>query len=55
MVFQLCMYERVVTQKIPIFEELKVNSYRENNVLIEQEEFLIQDLDGYLLRFTECK
>ena len=36
-----------------LFVEPKENWYRKNNQLIGNKEFLIKDLDGYLLRFTE--
>ena len=29
-----------------------LNKYESNGELIEQKEFLVQDPDGYLLRFT---
>lgn len=37
----------------PIFVEPKENWYRKNNQLLGNKEFLIKDLDGYLLRFAE--
>ena len=36
-----------------LFAELKDNWYRKNNKLLGCREFLIQDPDGYLLRFSE--
>lgn len=41
------------SNKYPIFAKPKENWYRQNNQLIGNKEFLVQDLDGYLLRFTE--
>ena len=38
----------------PIFVEPKENWYRQDNQLLGNKEFLIQDPDGYLLRFAEC-
>ena len=35
-----------------IFEELKINKYQVENEIYEDKEFLIQDPDGYLLRFN---
>ncbi len=46
------LYKHVLELGIPIFQELKINEYRENNTIIVQKEFLIQDPDGYLLRFA---
>jgi catechol 2,3-dioxygenase-like lactoylglutathione lyase family enzyme len=37
----------------PIFVEPKENWYRQNNKLLGNKEFLVQDPDGYLLRFAE--
>lgn len=34
------------------YSELKVSKYRVDNVVYEDKEFLIQDSDGYLLRFN---
>ena len=36
-----------------LFREPKDNWYRVNNMLTGCREFLVQDLDGYLLRFSE--
>ena len=47
------LYQRVLAGNVPVFRELTVHEYRENDALIIQKEFLIQDPDGYLLRFTE--
>ena len=47
------LYQRVLENQIPVFRELTVNEYRENDSVIIQKQFLIQDPDGYLLRFTD--
>ena len=46
------LYQRVLDHQIPVFKELTVHQYRENDEIIIQKEFLLQDPDGYLLRFT---
>ena len=46
------LYQRVLDHHVPVFREMKVSQYRENDTMIIQKEFLIQDPDGYLLRFT---
>ena len=33
--------------------DLKVNEYRIDNVVFQDKEFLVQDPDGYLLRFND--
>ena len=45
-------YEEVKNKNIKIFMKLKVNKYVVNDVIYEDKEFLIQDPDGYLLRFN---
>lgn len=45
-------YQRILDRNISVFRELTVNEYREGDSIIRQKEFLIQDPDGYLLRFT---
>ena len=47
------LYKRVLDAGIAPFRVLKVNSYRSEDGFIVQKEFLIQDPDGYLLRFTD--
>ncbi|MBR5947816.1 MAG: VOC family protein [Clostridia bacterium] len=47
------LYRRVLSNGIEPFRELTVNRYRNGDELIVQKEFLIQDPDGYLLRFTD--
>ena len=46
------LYQRVLNHQVPVFRELTVHEYRENDEIIIQKEFLVQDPDGYLLRFT---
>lgn len=45
-------YEEVKSKDITIFRELKTSKYRVDDVVYEDKEFLIQDPDGYLLRFN---
>ena len=47
------LYSRVLSNEIKPFRELTVNRYRNGDEMIVQKEFLIQDPDGYLLRFTD--
>lgn len=39
--------------KYPLFKEPKENWYRKGDILLGNREFLVQDPDGYLLRFCE--
>ena len=47
------LYEVVKNNKVQIYRELKETLYLCNGSKEIQKEFLIQDPDGYLLRFTE--
>ena len=46
------LYQKVKKLDIPIFRELKVSEYKADDEVYQDKEFLIQDPDGYLLRFT---
>ena len=45
-------YKKVQEQKIKIFVALKVSEYVVDGITYQDKEFLIQDPDGYLLRFN---
>ena len=47
------LYPRVLQSGITPFRELHENHYRNGDKVIIQKEFLVQDPDGYLLRFTD--
>lgn len=47
------LYRKVRAAGIAPFREMKVSRYRKDDEEIIQKEFLIQDPDGYLLRFTD--
>ncbi len=47
------LYRRVLDAGIIPFREMKTSRYRSGEEMIVQKEFLIQDPDGYLLRFTD--
>ena len=47
------IYDKVKLNNIKIFQEVKINKYKVNNIIYEDKEFLIQDPDGYLLRFNQ--
>ena len=46
------MYEELKKKNIKMFKELETNSYRVDDKIYHDKEFLIQDPDGYLLRFN---
>ncbi len=45
-------YQKLKDQKIVFFKKLMINRYRANETIYEDKEFLLQDPDGYLLRFN---
>lgn len=47
------LYNFLMKRKYPVFSELMCNEYEVNGKVYSDKEFLIQDPDGYLLRFTE--
>ena len=46
-------YNNVKASNITLFKDLMISNYRKDNKTIVQKEFLIQDPDGYLLRFCD--
>lgn len=47
------VYNRLIAAGYKITFEIEENWYRQDNKLLGNKEFLIQDPDGYLLRFSE--
>lgn len=45
--------ERLIQNEILLFREPTVNEYQSNETVIKEIEFLVQDPDGYLLRFSQ--
>ena len=46
------LYNNIINKNIKPFKELETHSYRVDDINYEDIEFLIQDPDGYLLRFN---
>lgn len=46
-------YNSLKNFNYPILFDMEENWYRENNKLLGNKEFLVQDPDGYLIRFCE--
>ena len=46
-------YNKLKSKNIKMFRELEMHNYRVDNVTYNDKEFLIQDPDGYLLRFND--
>ena len=47
------IYKKVQYYNYPIFKEIMVNEYQVKNNIYYDREFLLQDPDGYLLRFND--
>ncbi len=47
------LYQRVLDNHVKLYREMKSSVYMAGENVIEQKEFLVQDPDGYLLRFTK--
>lgn len=45
-------YERIISKRIVLFRKIKTSKYRVDDIIYEDKEFLLQDPDGYLLRFN---
>ena len=45
-------YSKIVEDNIFIYKDLETHSYRVDDQVYDDKEFLIQDPDGYLLRFN---
>lgn len=45
-------YESIISKKIILFRKIKTSKYRVDDIIYEDKEFLLQDPDGYLLRFN---
>ena len=46
-------YENIISKKFVLFRKIKTSKYRVDDIIYEDKEFLLQDPDGYLLRFSE--
>ena len=46
------LYNNIINKNLKPFKELETHSYRVDDINHEDIEFLIQDPDGYLLRFN---
>lgn len=47
------LYERLKQAQLELYRDLTISSYRVHGREVEQKEFLLQDPNGYLLRFTD--
>lgn len=49
------LFQRVLDAGLTPFRPLKISRYRQDDTEIVQREFLVQDPDGYLLRFADSE
>ena len=47
------LYDKVISHNVTPFREIMISNYKVGDEIIEQKEFLLQDPNGYLLRFTD--
>ena len=47
------VYERIEKAGIKLFRKMEVKDYECGNEIVHQKQFLVQDPDGYLLRFVD--
>ena len=47
------LYERIKTKNHPVFLEMEEKWYRADDVELGNKQFLVQDPDGYMLRFFQ--
>ena len=45
------LYDFVKEKQYPVFRDMQIDSYQVGDRVYHDKQFLIQDLDGYLLRF----
>ena len=48
----IMILKRLISKKYPLYRTMMSNKYKSNGEYLEQKEFLVQDPEGYLLRFT---
>lgn len=49
------IYENAKKHHYPLFKDIMYNEYKVKNKIYQDREFLIQDPNGYLLRFNDSK
>lgn len=47
------IYNSLKQKNVPIFIDMLISHYKENDIVYNVKEFLVQDPDGYLLRFQQ--
>ena len=47
------IYQKLLDAEYPLFRPMMTSRYRMNDEWLQQKQFLVQDPDGYLLRFNQ--
>ena len=47
------IYQKLLDADYPLFRPMMTSQYRMNDEWLQQKQFLVQDPDGYLLRFNQ--
>lgn len=47
------LYQRLKSNNVKLFRDIIISNYKVNDSIINEKEILVQDPDGYLLRFSE--
>ena len=47
------LYQKLIDADYPMFRPMMTSQYRMNDEWLQQKQFLVQDPDGYLLRFNQ--
>ena len=47
------IYQKLLDAEYPLFRPMMTSQYRMNDKWLQQKQFLVQDPDGYLLRFNQ--
>lgn len=47
------IYNSLKQKNVPIFIDMLISHYKKNDIVYNVKEFLVQDPDGYLLRFQQ--
>lgn len=47
------IYQKLLDAEYPLFRPMMTSQYRMNDEWLQQKQFLVQDPDGYLLRFNQ--
>ena len=47
------IYQKLLDAEYPLFRPMTTSQYRMNDEWLQQKQFLVQDPDGYLLRFNQ--